>query len=203
VLIGRALDFLPYFVLSFRELAAKGLGLNRAKCMLNRDEQTGISPNGDGPGNSEGHLIYSAEDQRLRSPNPTSVVEHLGRRLHQFAPSINGSTPRLLTLRFLTPTFLVADGEVIRRPDFHHVFKRLRDRINSLSTFFGDGPLAADSGASASAPRKSGPSQLKLNGLTDIELHRKRENATRSPVSLANAPTNFLLMIPKYGMLNY
>jgi hypothetical protein len=144
VLIGRALDFLPYFVLSFRELAAKGLGLNRAKCMLNRVEQTGISPNGDGPGNSEGHLIYSAEDQRLRSPNPTSVVEHLGRRLHQFAPSINGSTPRLLTLRFLTPTFLVADGEVIRRPDFHHVFKRLRDRINSLSTFFGDGPLAAD-----------------------------------------------------------
>src|SRR5947209_6883724 len=34
VLIGRAIDFLPYFVLSFRELAAQGLGLNRARCEL-------------------------------------------------------------------------------------------------------------------------------------------------------------------------
>jgi hypothetical protein len=33
---------------------------------------------------------------------------------------------------------------VIRRPDFHHVFKRLRDRINALNTFFGDGPLGVD-----------------------------------------------------------
>jgi CRISPR/Cas system endoribonuclease Cas6 (RAMP superfamily) len=49
-----------------------------------------------------------------------------------------------LTLRFLTPTLLRADGEVIRRPEFHHVFKRLRDRINALCTFFGDGPLNAD-----------------------------------------------------------
>jgi CRISPR/Cas system endoribonuclease Cas6 (RAMP superfamily) len=46
-----------------------------------------------------------------------------------------------ITIRFLTPTFLRADGEVVRRPEFHHVVKRLRDRINALSTFFGDGPL--------------------------------------------------------------
>jgi hypothetical protein len=39
---------------------------------------------------------------------------------------------------------LRADGQVIRRPEFHHVFKRLRDRINALSTFFGDGPLEVD-----------------------------------------------------------
>src|SRR5215472_15020947 len=41
VLIGRALDFLPYFVLSFRELAREGLGLNRARCSLERVEQLG------------------------------------------------------------------------------------------------------------------------------------------------------------------
>jgi hypothetical protein len=39
VLIGRALDFLPYFVLSFREVGQEGLGLNRAKCTLERVEQ--------------------------------------------------------------------------------------------------------------------------------------------------------------------
>ena len=48
VLIGRALDFLPYFVLSFRELAAGGLGLNRAKCNLERVEQIKTFPNGAG-----------------------------------------------------------------------------------------------------------------------------------------------------------
>ena len=49
-----------------------------------------------------------------------------------------------LSLRFVTPTFLRADGEVVRRPEFHHVFKRLRDRINALNTFLGDGPLDVD-----------------------------------------------------------
>lgn len=33
---------------------------------------------------------------------------------------------------------------MIRRPEFHHVFKRLRDRINALCTFFGEGPLDCD-----------------------------------------------------------
>ncbi|MBI3669076.1 MAG: CRISPR system precrRNA processing endoribonuclease RAMP protein Cas6 [Acidobacteria bacterium] len=47
-------------------------------------------------------------------------------------------------IRFRTPTLLRADREVVRRPEFHHVFKRLRDRINALSTFFGEGPLDLD-----------------------------------------------------------
>jgi hypothetical protein len=36
VLIGRAFEYLPYFVLSFRELAESGLGLNRARCTLDQ-----------------------------------------------------------------------------------------------------------------------------------------------------------------------
>jgi hypothetical protein len=61
VLIGRALDFLPYFVLSFRELAAEGLGLNRARCSLERVEQI-MPPSTD------------SEPPSLRSPiqNPES-----------------------------------------------------------------------------------------------------------------------------------
>ena len=33
---------------------------------------------------------------------------------------------------------------MIHRPEFHHLLKRVRDRINALSTFFGDGPLDVD-----------------------------------------------------------
>ena len=51
---------------------------------------------------------------------------------------------RRLRLRLLTPTSLKVDGKVIREPEFHHIFKRVRDRVSSLATFFGSGPLMAD-----------------------------------------------------------
>ncbi len=143
VLIGRALDFLPYFVLSFKELALEGLGLNRAKCILERVEQTGISSNGAEQG-SRTKLIYSNEDQVFRATRTVRSLEWIGARLQELR-SQNGSGPaQSITIQFLTPTFLRADGEVVRRPEFHHIFKRLRDRINALSTFFGDGPLVVD-----------------------------------------------------------
>ncbi|MBI5789311.1 MAG: CRISPR system precrRNA processing endoribonuclease RAMP protein Cas6 [Candidatus Schekmanbacteria bacterium] len=41
-----------------------------------------------------------------------------------------------ITIRFHTPTILKADGRIIRQPEFHHIIKRLRDRINSLAYFY-------------------------------------------------------------------
>jgi CRISPR/Cas system endoribonuclease Cas6 (RAMP superfamily) len=243
VLIGRALDFLPYFVLSFRELAAEGLGLNRARCTLERVEQIelgdrsqvtgdrekeeakqGLRARDAGLGNSTKNpkselenseapspqnvilstspvilseaknlgspagvdsakhpggigfpvpcslfpvpcnpspvtsLVYSAQDQLFRTPKAALAGDYVCVRLRELAltpetrhltpalptPDTRQPTPALLTVRFLTPTLLRADGKVIHRPEFHHLFKRVRDRINSLSTFFGDGPLDAD-----------------------------------------------------------
>jgi CRISPR/Cas system endoribonuclease Cas6 (RAMP superfamily) len=152
VLIGRGLDYLPYFVLSFRELAAEGLGLNRARCTLERVEQDGVSSNGAAPASPErsrgsyceAKPIYSAEDQVLRATETINSHDWIRARLREL-PNANGSGPtQRITIRFLTPTFLRADGEIIRRPEFHHVLKRLRDRVNALSTFFGDGPLDLD-----------------------------------------------------------
>lgn len=184
VLIGRALDFLPYFVLSFRELAHEGLGLNRAKCSLEAVEE--LIPN-------TCTLGYSSADQLFRQPKTSNLADYVRSRLEEVtgdrseaiagerqdhrrgaravetigAGTGNGGTAgserspepghpspdpqpvapdtcHLVTLSFLTPTYLRADGEVVRRPEFHHVFKRLRDRINALYTFFGDGPLDVD-----------------------------------------------------------
>ena len=181
VLIGRAVDFLPYFVLSFRELAAEGLGLNRAKCNLERVEQIRPGSNSVNPRGC-GTVAYSAEDQLFRSTEATSADEWIKSRLNDLAlgrehvavPLVTdgrrephasevvrrvggGKNPKIPTagvmealvirrvmIRFLTPTLLRANGELIYRPQFHHVFKRLRDRVNALSTFFGDGPIQAD-----------------------------------------------------------
>jgi hypothetical protein len=144
VLIGRALDFLPYFVLSFRELSAEGLGLNRAKCNLDRVDQIKAFPNGAGLQDCKAELIYTAEDQLCRAAEGVIADEWISVRRHNVCDTARHGAVQRLTIRFLTPTFLRADGEVIQRPEFHHVFKRLRDRINALSTFFGDGPLDVD-----------------------------------------------------------
>jgi CRISPR/Cas system endoribonuclease Cas6 (RAMP superfamily) len=152
VLIGRALDFLPYFVLSFRELAVGGLGLNRAKCNLERVEQ--ITPRSAGPVASDRVLVYAAEHQLFRATEATTADEWIKARVetqHAESSPVTSSKqlPALravqrITIRFVTPTLLRVNGEITHRPDFHHVFKRLRDRVNALSTFFGDGPLEAD-----------------------------------------------------------
>ncbi len=184
VLIGRALDFLPYFVLSFRELAAEGLGLNRAKCTLERVEQLeepgfGIQDLGVGPVNEISgrtppvRVVYEAQDQLFHPPAPSSAGCYVRARIQQLAardgalnresgagnrhsltPSPKPLAPVLLTVRFLTPTLLRADGKVIHHPEFHHLFKRVRDRINALSTFFGDGPLDVDFRALGEAAEK-------------------------------------------------
>src|SRR5207244_2214395 len=144
VLIGRALDFLPYFVMSFRELAGAGLDLNRAKCTLEKVEEIRLSSNDAGLGDYKPRLVYSAEDQLFRATASSGSDEWIATRLRDLSGAKGDATVERVIIRFLTPTFLRADGEVVLRPEFHHVFKRLRDRINALSTFFGDGPLDAD-----------------------------------------------------------
>lgn len=144
VLIGRALEFLPYFVLAFRELAAEGIGLNRAKCKLARVEAIEPVLNDMQRNEYASHVVYSREDQLFRSNGNDMLKSWFESRIQTFSTAKASGAARRINMRFLTPTFLRADGEVVRRPEFHHVFKRLRDRINALSTFFGTGPLDVD-----------------------------------------------------------
>jgi len=134
VLIGDAFEFLPYFILSIRELAEGGLGLNRARCKLDRVLSLHSSP---------GSLIYSGEDQVFQSVNAVASSEWIESRLGEFQSSLRGSKSTI-GIRFLTPTSIRAEGQVIHQPEFHHIFKRVRDRVNALSTFYGDGPLDVD-----------------------------------------------------------
>lgn len=154
VLIGRAFDYIPYFVLAFRELAEGGLGLNRGRCTLDQVQEFGFPASspvlGQQPSVSGQQLsvtdqqplvtlIYSSEDQLFRTVKGINSSEWIESRIKQLTTE-HGR----LTVSFLTPTFIRAAGQVIREPEFHQIFKRLRDRINALSTFFGDGPLDVD-----------------------------------------------------------
>ncbi|HEV2499332.1 MAG TPA: CRISPR system precrRNA processing endoribonuclease RAMP protein Cas6 [Terriglobia bacterium] len=172
VLLGTAANYLPYFVLAFREVVSAGFGLNRARCELtevraiqiNSQVPDGsleaIGHGGQGPrppvtphrSPVAGLLIYSSADQVFHQPQLSMLADYVKARLALFpftcslAPASSLVTRHLslVTVFFLSPTHLRADGQLVREPEFYQLFKRLRDRLNALSTFYGPGPIDAD-----------------------------------------------------------
>jgi hypothetical protein len=184
-LLGKAVDYLPYFVLAFRELAREGIGLNRAPCELERVEALApetaaleaaggvgankcdviLSPSSastnhvilSSPCSSAGEgspqfpspdavetlrrpqVIYSRDEDLFRPPAPFTLADWIRPRLLRWT-----NVPRRFTISFLTPTYLKFKEQAVRKPDFHHLFKRVRDRLNAVCTFFGPGPIDAD-----------------------------------------------------------
>lgn len=150
ILIGKALDHFPYFLVTFRELGDQGIGLGRGRyrivrvSLLNEDGNTAAES-------------YSGRDNVVR-PSPVQITYKDCCRLaaewlaggrqrganRDMRSTDTGDTGKRLTVRFLTPTLLKADGKIVERPDFHHVIKRLRDRINALAYFYCDDTLDVD-----------------------------------------------------------
>lgn len=139
LLIGRALDHLPFFVLSFREIAEHGLGLNRAKSELKcvQEQVLGI------PDANQILLadskIYDSANQVFHKPQGVNVERFIEKHAALVPKPL-----KTIRIKFVSPTWIKSENTVIRKPDFCHILKRLRDRINALSTFFGSGPLGVD-----------------------------------------------------------
>lgn len=138
VLVGQAVQHLSYFVLSFREAGRQGIGLNRAKCIVDRVAEQSLD------GKDCRGLVYQAGVSSFAAPAPVSLERWIQLRLGQIADSTPNTNRKCVRIRFLTPTRLQANGEPIRNPEFHHVVRRLRDRVNALATFFEGTPLQID-----------------------------------------------------------
>ncbi len=116
VLIGRALDFLPYFLYTFDELGRIGIGKGRGKYTLREVRVKG----------GEERVIYRGETKVFRSDFPVLT----GRSLLDTA--FPGSR---LSLRFLTPTRLRYEGHLTDRLEFHILIRNLLRRLSTLSYF--------------------------------------------------------------------
>ena len=125
VLVGRIKDFLPYFIVTFKELSQAGLGRSRSPLELVGADH--IAPNG------AATAVYTRDDNLVRPPAEAIMWADLR---HSNGASNGASSDKSITLRFLTPTLLRADGLLLRRPTFGTLLKRLRDRINALSYFY-------------------------------------------------------------------
>src|SRR5581483_2301184 len=130
VVVGEAIDYLPYFVVAWRELTENGFGLNRARCTLSTITSLNLR--------GEEQIVYDGREGTVHPPSEYLNWQTLATR------TVEVSGVREITLRFLTPTTLKSEGEVVAVPQFHQLIKRLRDRVNALASFYCGGALDLD-----------------------------------------------------------
>jgi hypothetical protein len=141
VLVGKVKDYLPYFIVTFKELSHAGIGRNRASVELVGVDHVGcdgtVAP------------VYTKDDNLVRPPTEAiswadSCGSHGSNNGSTSSPQGGVAKVTRITVRFLTPTLLRADGIISRRPSFGPLAKRLRDRINALSYFYCGAGLEID-----------------------------------------------------------
>jgi CRISPR-associated endoribonuclease Cas6 len=109
---------LAYFRDAFAAFGAQGIGPGHGRVALERVEQLDLEDAAGDPG------------------SPPLVLE--------LDPPGNSTPLHRLRVRFLTPTELKHAGALAKRPEFPILFGRLRDRISTLRSLYGAGPLAMD-----------------------------------------------------------
>ncbi|HOI94983.1 MAG TPA: CRISPR system precrRNA processing endoribonuclease RAMP protein Cas6 [Syntrophobacter fumaroxidans] len=123
-LVGRAIDFLPYFVFAFQRMGELGIGKGRGTFEVVR---VWSLDSRDDPQ----EILY--ENEVLRMPGEFPGLDH--------ALALSGSlSSRKVRLRFITPLRLVYEGELCTDPPRFHVLARnLLRRLNNLVAFHCEG----------------------------------------------------------------
>lgn len=127
ILVGRAIEYLPYFVVVFRELGEEGLGPRRdgrrgRACLR---AVAAVSPL---LGQEE--RVYDGQTGKVTN-QPDLVVR--GEALEEWAA---GLPRRALTLEFVTRTRLQHGEQLARVPYFHVLIRALLRRYSTLSYFY-------------------------------------------------------------------
>jgi hypothetical protein len=129
VLIDRGVDFLPYFIAGFAEVARAGLGQQHARAHLERVEVLY-------PWQDDGITLYQ-DGQIMQSGNlPTTTADAI---LVQARP-----LPTDLRLTLVTPLRLKARGAFLEQIDPVALVRAICWRLNALSIFHGSGPWLQD-----------------------------------------------------------
>jgi CRISPR-associated endoribonuclease Cas6 len=129
VVMGKAQEFLPYFIVTFEELGRQGIGVRRGRFSMRKLEV--LRPDG------AWDEVFRSEDRMVRPPETPLSYDLL------FGGEKELPGPEKLRIRFLTPVLIKERGGWVR-PDFAPLARRLRDRINSLSYFYCNEPLEID-----------------------------------------------------------
>lgn len=116
ILIGRAVDYLPYFIYTFEELGKTGIGKGRGRYKLNEVKD-------------HSKTVYSSDDKAIRSANADEIVIP---DLYDFNPEPEEGH---ITLRFLTPVRLHYKRDLVVDLEFHILMTSLLRRLCLLYYF--------------------------------------------------------------------
>jgi CRISPR-associated endoribonuclease Cas6 len=118
-LIGKAIDYLPYFIYTFDELGKIGIGKGRGKYKL-KEALAG------------GRKIYSHKTKTLKSFSISKITIPM-------PLNTRGSKTNTLTLKFLTPTRIVYSGRLTLDLEFHVLIRNLLRRVALIYYFHAGG----------------------------------------------------------------
>ena len=123
ILIGEAIDLLPWIVFTFHEMGKRRIGLRdkRGQCQLEKVES--LSARDSKPYKT----IYTAETEMLSDEGQILRFDDV---IHG-APHVTDT----IELEFLTPTSIKVDGRWISDLTFEHLIRNLLRRIRFLSYF--------------------------------------------------------------------
>jgi len=138
ILIGNAIDYIPYFIYTFTELGKQGIGQGRGKYDLQQVEGIGLD--------DEAIQIYNSKDQTLTNHYPIIQARQLN---NQSLASLNEQgvethNNKKITISILTPLRLRFDGHITDKIEFHVLIRNLMRRISSLSYFHCDEKFVVD-----------------------------------------------------------
>lgn len=120
VLIGKGIEYLPYFIYAFEELGNMGIGKGKGKYSL-KQVRCGTE------------VVYDGAARTMKSAGVATTAETPP---EQAADS--------LTLRFITPTRIVRNEKLVDTPTFQDIFRTLLRRLSLLSYFHCGQELQAD-----------------------------------------------------------
>jgi len=119
VLIGKAINYFPYFFLAFSHLGEIGIGKDRKKFKIEKVEQ--IYP--------EERKIYEMGNDYIEKVEPG-----------YYNPSKSETTEvKRINFNFLSPVRIKCNGRYISILEFHHLIRNLTRRISMLSFFWCNG----------------------------------------------------------------
>ena len=134
MLVGRGIDYLPFFVYTFGQLGQAGLGSGRGQFLVAEVHAEESAGSRCVYNHAEGVLRPDVERIRGDSltipwPLETKTTQTSGARL---------------AVRFLTPARIRHDGDLCHEPSFRDLVRALLRRLSSLCYFHCGGELALD-----------------------------------------------------------
>ena len=120
VLVGKAIEYLPYFIYTFIRMGEKGIGRDRGRYQL--QNVYAIDEHG------HKHSIYDANTGNLRNDFPRIELDAIKTKL---IPQIS--------IQFLTPTQIKQNGKISQKLSFDILLKAILRRYHRLRYVHGDG----------------------------------------------------------------